>query len=241
MQPWAYGMPDHGNLLGTVRSLDLLRNISLNCTEIAGTTEHDEGLHCAWGLVSRSGWALLQDHDSPILPATQWFSPRLRHSDSIDAYLFAHGTDYRRALRDYTAIGGRIPLLPRYAAGPWYTRWYDFDSSDVGGIVRTAESLSLPMDVFMFDMNWHQKYAWGGYSWDRRLFPDPADTLAYLRCVCCRCCVLCAVHCLCVRCGVFALCCVLCVVCCVLCVVCCVFFYFSLCAVYCALATGLSC
>lgn len=28
------------------------------------------------------------------------------------------------------------------------------------------------MDVCVIDMNWHQKLAWGGYTFDSNLFPD---------------------------------------------------------------------
>lgn len=43
---WSYGQANSGNLLGTIKSLDELDNISLNCTENANTTVHDEVLHC---------------------------------------------------------------------------------------------------------------------------------------------------------------------------------------------------
>ena len=49
---WVPGMANTGNLLGTIKSLDMLGVITLNCTENANVTIHDEQLHCAWGLVS---------------------------------------------------------------------------------------------------------------------------------------------------------------------------------------------
>ena len=30
---------------------------------------------------------------------------------------------------------------------------------------------TIPLDVFVFDMNWHQKPSWGGYTFDTRLLP----------------------------------------------------------------------
>ena len=44
-----------GNLLGTVRSLDNVGVIPLNCTQNRDIFVHNESLHCAWGLVSRDG------------------------------------------------------------------------------------------------------------------------------------------------------------------------------------------
>ena len=36
-----------GNLLGTVRSLDEVVSVNLNCSEITNMRVHDEGMHCA--------------------------------------------------------------------------------------------------------------------------------------------------------------------------------------------------
>lgn len=43
---WSYGQLDDGNLFGTIKSLDELDIISLNCTENANHQVHDESLHC---------------------------------------------------------------------------------------------------------------------------------------------------------------------------------------------------
>lgn len=70
---WTPGMPATGNLLGTIRSLDEISgSISLNCTVNGKVIVHGEGLHCAWGLVSRDGWSVLDDTDGPYLDADGW-------------------------------------------------------------------------------------------------------------------------------------------------------------------------
>jgi hypothetical protein len=46
---WHYGDVDAHNLFGTVRSLDNLPDISLNCSTIADKKVHDESLHCRYG------------------------------------------------------------------------------------------------------------------------------------------------------------------------------------------------
>jgi len=51
-------------LLGTIKSLDELDVITLNCTQNANTQVHDESLHCAWGLISRDGWAIVNDTEN---------------------------------------------------------------------------------------------------------------------------------------------------------------------------------
>ena len=178
---WRYGDQDPHNLLGTIRTLDLLNVVSLNCTH------HDRDAHCEYGLVSRAGYAVVNDTEnwclssssgSPLDDVEWWDGP---NRDDEDLYLFGHGHDYRAALRDYTLIGGRIPLLPRYALGIWHSRWYDYSPADIEDEVAEYEQRSLPLDVFVLDMNWHTKHNWTGYSWDRRLYQHPADALAFLK------------------------------------------------------------
>ena len=52
-QGWSYGASNSGNLLGTIRTLDMLGVTSLNCTENSKIVVHDEDLHCAFGLISK--------------------------------------------------------------------------------------------------------------------------------------------------------------------------------------------
>lgn len=58
-----------------------------------------------------------------------------------DLYLFAQGDrDYRAALRDYMLIGGRIPMLPKYAMGIFWSRWFDISANDMAKIVEDYET-----------------------------------------------------------------------------------------------------
>ena len=49
--------------------------------------------------------------------------------------------------------------------------------------MRTHDDLGVPLDVFVLDMNWHQKNDWTGFTFDAHLFPYPSDTLAALHAV----------------------------------------------------------
>lgn len=41
-----------------------------------------------------------------------------------DFYFLGHGLDFKRALREFAALSGPVPIPPRYALGPQYSRWY---------------------------------------------------------------------------------------------------------------------
>eukprot|EP01087_Luapelamoeba_hula_P016795 TRINITY_DN519_c1_g1_i1.p1 TRINITY_DN519_c1_g1~~TRINITY_DN519_c1_g1_i1.p1 ORF type:complete len:943 (-),score=155.61 TRINITY_DN519_c1_g1_i1:23-2851(-) len=184
---WHYGDLNPGNLLGTIRSLDQLDVISLNCTENKNVDVHGEQLHCEWGLISRDGWVVVNDTDNwgltaadvkPDNNAEWWDSP---NTDAEDLYFFGHGHDYRRALSEYTRLlSGRISMVPRYASGIMWSRWFNVDNYDVKGVVEDYRSRDLPLDVYILDMDWHTKQGWGGYTFDERLFPVPAATTDWL-------------------------------------------------------------
>lgn len=110
---WRFGDVDSGNLFGTVRTLDDLQDVSLNCSTLAGFKIHNESMHCEYGLISRMGWSVYNDSSSPVLDDDDWPVNELS-KDSVDLYFFGHGWDFRQALKDYTLIGGKVPMLPRY-------------------------------------------------------------------------------------------------------------------------------
>jgi alpha-glucosidase (family GH31 glycosyl hydrolase) len=99
----------------------------------------------------------------------------------LDLYLFAHGWKFTQALSEYTQIGGKAIMVPKYAMGIWWSRWYDLNNFDTQKVVDDYESRSIPLDVFVIDMDWHTKDNWSGFTFDPHLFPDPADSMGFLR------------------------------------------------------------
>ena len=150
---WSPSMSNDGNLLGTIKSLDQIGPTSLNCTENAHIKVHSETLHCTWGLVSRAGWSIYDDSDSPVLNEYGWWGEPsadkksttfVNNSDTQDWYGFFHGHDYKGALADYVKVGGPIAMVPRQAMGIWWTRWFDFNNWDVNKSMCTVPSASVP-------------------------------------------------------------------------------------------------
>ncbi|EGD79621.1 hypothetical protein PTSG_13053 [Salpingoeca rosetta] len=179
---WRYGDRNDGNLLGTIKSLDELGAETLNCTQNADKRVHDESLHCEWGVVSRDGWAVVNDTDNwALTKGAEWWDSV--NGDAEDLYFFGHGSDYTGALADFIKIGGRIPMVPRYATGVWFTRWYDLNNVDVRKYIQDYSDRGFPLDVFVLDMNWHTKYHWGGYTPDPHLFPYVNDTFDFMHTV----------------------------------------------------------
>lgn len=84
-----------------------------------------------------------------------------------DMYVYTHGRDYMGALGDHMRISGRAPLMPRYALGPFYSRWFDYADSEERDIVSDFTRNDVPLDVLVVDMGWH-------HTFDRTLPPTHA-------------------------------------------------------------------
>lgn len=155
---WKPGLDDSANLRGTFRTLD----------GISGATDLERGL------LSRDGWAVVDDSDSPAfeLRDNQLWPVARDNGDAIDWYIFAYGHDYKTALADFTRVAGHIPIPPRYAFGAWWSRYWAYSEKELRKLVDEFDEHDVPLDVLVIDMDWHLD-GWTGYTWNRKYFPDP--------------------------------------------------------------------
>ncbi|MCA9918348.1 MAG: hypothetical protein KC445_10380, partial [Anaerolineales bacterium] len=165
---WQFGAENPQNLLGTYRTLD----------EVSGSTPLEPGL------LSRSGWALVDDSKTLIFNTDGWLEPR-PNPDALDLYFFGYGLDYAACLRDYFALTGPVPLLPRWALGNWWSRYWPYTADSLAELMRDFQAHDVPLSVCIIDMDWHitntpYHSGWTGYTWNRELFPDPPAFLAWL-------------------------------------------------------------
>jgi len=169
---WRYG--DQGeNLGGTLRTLDTV----------------DGPAPLEPGILSRSGIAAVNDSRTLALDSDGWIATRRKGSceGKIDLYVFAYGRDYRRSLKDFYRLTGPTPLLPRYALGNWWSRYYRYTEQSYKELIERFESEKIPFSVSVIDMDWHYTdidpalgSGWTGFTWNRELFPDPKGFLAWL-------------------------------------------------------------
>ena len=169
-----------GNLKGTRRTLDAT----------SGSVPLKDGI------LSKNGAAMLDDSKSLLLSADGSITPR---PACCDRYYFLYGRDYRAALRDFYRLCGFTPLLPRFALGNWWSRYYAYTQDEYLSLMRRFQKEKIPFTVATVDMDWHwvkvqEKFGkeaslrhvkraegevqrfhttgWTGYSWNTDLFPD---------------------------------------------------------------------
>ncbi|EOL44668.1 TIM-barrel domain-containing protein [Enterococcus phoeniculicola] len=165
---WFYG-ESINTLKGTTRTLDA----------IDGRTDLEEGI------ISRQGYATLDDSKSFIISSNGEQKARLE--ESIDLYFFGYQHKYKQALQDYFRLTGPTPILPRYALGNWWSRFWAYTEQEYLNLMDRFKSEEIPLAVSVIDMDWHVRdvpsrfgSGWTGYSWNKKLFPNPEKFLKAL-------------------------------------------------------------
>ena len=172
---WKYGSimfgnpPRHNNLMGTTRTLD----------KIDGEYPLD------FGLQDTSGRTYFDDSESLLFNEDGWVEERIKGNS--DAYFLCYHHDYMATIRDFYRLTGAPPMMPRYAFGNWWSRYWKYTEESYSELLEKFREHKMPFTVAILDMDWHvteidPKYGkgWTGYTWNRKFFPDPARFLGYL-------------------------------------------------------------
>ncbi len=175
---WYPGKDDALNLKGTTRTLD-------------GQIGDNKRSELENGLLSRAGWSVIDE--SPLTrrgdgsttfcfdgeqDGIPWVAEPV-DKQAIDWYFMGYGHDYKRALGDYVRVAGRQPMPPLFVLGYWYSKYQRYTSDEFMEIVRDVKRNQIPMDVMIFDMDWHTQ-GWTGWTWDRTAIPDPEGLIDWM-------------------------------------------------------------
>jgi alpha-glucosidase (family GH31 glycosyl hydrolase) len=168
---WHFG--DHlwkaDNLGGTTRTLD----------RVDGDTQLEPGL------MARNGWAVVDDSRSLVFDGQGWLVERAA-PDNLDLYFFGYGHDYVACLQDFQRVAGSTPLIPRWALGNWWSRYWAYSQAELQALIREFQQRDIPLSVCIIDMDWHltdtgnASVGWTGYTWNQELIPDPSGLIAWL-------------------------------------------------------------
>ncbi len=172
---WKYGAttygspPRHHNLLGTTRTLD----------KIDGEYPLDRGLQ------DTSGRTFFDDSNSLLFNEEGWLEKRIEGNS--DVYFLCYQHDYMGAIRDFYRLTGAPPMMPRYAFGNWWSRYWKYTEESYSELLEKFKAHGMPFTVAMLDMDWHitevdPKYGrgWTGFTWNKEYFPDPARFMTHL-------------------------------------------------------------
>ncbi len=167
---YRFGDEPSGNLGGTYRTLDTV----------------DGNVPLEPGLLSSDGWAVYDDSERLVFDAEGWIAPRDAQAGSLDLYFFGYGHDYLQAVQDLQKVAGETPLLPRWALGNWWSRYFEYSEQSLKALMLAFKQHRVPLSVCIVDMDWHitdtgnASSGWTGYTWNRKLFPDPRGFIDWL-------------------------------------------------------------
>ena len=170
---WHYGADELPEFLpqikGTARTLDMA----------------DGEIPLENGIISSAGYSVIDDSKSQVLLEDGWVDSRKKGIQ--DLYFFGYGHDYKEALKDFYYLSGKTPMLPRYALGNWWSRYYKYTEESYMNLMEQFKQKNIPFTVAVIDMDWHlvdidPKYGsgWTGYTWNKEFFPDPKRFLTKL-------------------------------------------------------------
>lgn len=161
---WHYGDKALQNLGGTIETLD----------QINGACPLADGL-CAI-----DGFSTVDDSETALLLQDGWFAKR--PAGLTDVYFFGYGHDYTACVQDWYRLTGKTELLPAYALGNWWSRYYKYTEESYLHLLDTFRKHDVPLSVGIVDMDWHltdgdgRDYVadgWTGYTWNKAYFPNP--------------------------------------------------------------------
>ena len=169
---WRFG-EDFDALWGTVSTLDRV----------------DGACALEKSVCSRGGFSVLDDTPHMLLDEEGWPTPRRKNTK--DFYFFGYGHDYRTAVADLMRLTGRPPMLPDWALGNWWSRYYKYTQQQYLDLMDRFRREDIPFSVGVVDMDWHitdnppteeenlaecphehEGPGWTGYTWNKALFPD---------------------------------------------------------------------
>lgn len=181
------------NLLGTCSTLDTNGS---HLRENPSVHQYDRRhIPLDMGVCSRNGAAVYDDSRSLLLRPDGTPAPR---AGGMDVYVFAYGHDYPAAVNALYRLCGSTPVLPRWALGNWWCRYWPYTQQEYLNLMDNFADDGVPISVAVVDMDWHHVQidrdfgirekglddeahggtdGWTGYTWNETLFPDHAAFL----------------------------------------------------------------
>ena len=151
----------------------------------AGTSSEQAYKNVPFYLTNR-GYGVFVNHPGPVsFEVASEAVSRVQFSVAGQTleYLVIYGPTPADILRKYTGLTGRPALPPPWSFGLWLSTSFttSYDEETVTDFVDGMATRELPLSVFHFDCFWMREFQWCDFTWDDRVFPDPAGMLARLK------------------------------------------------------------
>jgi len=134
-----------------------------------------------YGVLNRTGCTCIIDEAQVYRTKdNEWAEVTPYDQRGQDWWFFGYGYDYIGALQNFVNIFGKIPLVPRWVFGFWYSKWFEYTDNDIVKIAKKYRNAGLPMDVMVIDTEW-RKEGWRGYNWHPSRFKNYKSMMKQLK------------------------------------------------------------
>lgn len=153
--------------------------------EDGGTSSEQAYKNIPWYLTT-GGYGVFVNHTGRVsLEVGSENVERVQFSvagESVE-YLVIYGPTPKQILDRYTELTGRPALPPQWSFGLWLSTSFvtDYDEHTVQSFIERMRAERIPLSVFHFDCFWMREFQWCDFTWDDRVFPDPAGMLSRLK------------------------------------------------------------
>ena len=79
----------------------------------------------------------------------------VRNDDELDIYVFAYGNNYREAIKALYLICGKVPMIPKYALGNWWSRYYAYTEREYLNVMDRFSRKDIPLTGATVDVDLH--------------------------------------------------------------------------------------
>ncbi len=184
---------NRNNLGGTARTLDGTFGVLGSWKGAREKKDHFCLSHIRKGIFAEDGVSEYDDSKSILLDEDGGVS--CRKAGGTDKYVFAFGADYLGGLKEFYALTGATPVLPKYALSNWWSRYHAYTDREYLALMDKFDKKDIPLTVATIDMDWHivknvpkgvechsmQGAGWTGYTFEKSLFPDYKSFLKSLK------------------------------------------------------------
>lgn len=91
----------------------------------------------------------------------------------------ANAEEYSRLRRAVLELTGKIPRLPDYVFGTWFSWWHSYTQNEAMEEVARWRAHNISLDVFGLDIDWRNKSCPERYEVNTELFPNMQGYLAW--------------------------------------------------------------
>ena len=102
-----------------------------------------------------------------------------KNQSGFEFYFMNFGKNFKLALTNYFQLNGKMPMIPRWALGTWYSDYWKYSDEELKKVLNRFKEERIPVDVILLNEGWH-KQDLDSTQWELNLFPQPEEFVSWV-------------------------------------------------------------